>query len=201
MYHKRFGFEHDLFRAFCADRPERQSKFVSFIGRMFVAGDNKQANELAKKESLVRDRLRTFWEWAVENSNSAEMLKEFGYWVSLEKDLFGPQWLTQRVLDTLKKTDGVLEWDRGLTKTVGQLAESAPEQTLEILRLYLLEGGVRGRNLRMPFLYRDYWSNAIKTLYGHTAMQAEVRKLISDLMREGGKPFWPLEEIVKEDAP
>lgn len=198
VYHKRFGFEHPLFKEFWRKNIEPQAKFVNFIGRMFVSGDNAQANEQLKKDSESRERLIKFWEWLLQNYNDPKLFVEFGFWVNLEKKIFEPVWLARQVKATLEKTNGVLEWDYALTKSINELAKVAPKETLEVARLCLLEGGVRGGKMRMPFMYDEEWFGAIKTLYDNTETKNDTYTLINDLIREGGSMFWKLKEIVQE---
>lgn len=89
-----------------------------------------------------------------------------------------------------------MEWDYALTKSINELAKAAPKDTLEIARLCLLEGGVRGDKMRMPFMYDEEWFGAIKTLYENTETKGDVYKLIDDLIREGGSTFWKLKEVI-----
>ena len=197
VFHKRFGFDHSLFKEFWKQNVERQSKFVSFIGRMFVSGDNAQANEQLKKDSESRERLIKLWEWLLQNYNDPKLFVEFGFWINLEKKIFEPAWLAKQIKTTLEKTNGVLEWDYGLTKSIGELAKAAPKDTLDIAHLCLLVGGVRGGKMRMPFMYDEEWFGAIKTLYENAYTKDDSYKLIDNLIREGGSMFWKLKEITQ----
>ncbi|KKR54385.1 MAG: hypothetical protein UT91_C0017G0019 [Parcubacteria group bacterium GW2011_GWA2_40_23] len=197
VYHKRFGFDHLLFKKFWEQDIERQSAFISFIGRMFISGENTQVNEQLKKDSESKERLIKLWEWLLENYDNPKLFAEFGFWVNLEKGIFAPDWLAKQLRATLKKSNGILEWDYALTKSINELARVAPEDTLEIIRLYLLEGGIRSGKIRMPFMYEEEWSGALKTIYERANTKDNTYKLIDDLIREGGSIFWKLEEIIK----
>ncbi|MFA5158536.1 MAG: hypothetical protein WC451_05140 [Patescibacteria group bacterium] len=197
VYCKKFGFDHPLFKEFWKQDIERQKAFVSFIGRMFVSGDNARINEQLKKDSESRERLIKFWEWLIKNYDDPKLFAEFGFWVNLEKGLFEPVWLAKQLKVTLEKTKGVLEWDYALTKSINELAKVAPKDTLEIARLALLEGGVRGGKMRMPFMYDEEWFGALKALYENADTKDDTYKLVDDLIREGGSTFWKLKEIIK----
>lgn len=197
VYHKKFGFGHPLFKEFWKQDVERQKEFVSFIGRMFVSGDNAQANEQLKKDLESRERLIKLWEWLLQNYNDPKLFAEFGFWVNLEKGLFDPVWLAKQLKATLEKTNGFLEWDYALTKSINGLAKAAPKETLEITRLCLLEGGVRGGKMRMPFMYDEEWFGALKILYENLETKNTTYTLIDDLVREGGSTFWKLKEIAQ----
>jgi len=90
-----------------------------------------------------------------------------------------------------------LEWDYALAKSIDELAKVAPKETFDIIRLYLLEGGVRVGKMRMPFTYDEEWFRAVKILYDNLETRADTYKLIDDLIREGGSTFWKLKEIIK----
>jgi len=197
VYYKKLGFDHPLFKEFWKDDAERQGEFISFIGRMFVSGSNAQANELLKKEPESRERLIKFWEWLLQNYDDQKLFTKFGFWVNLEKKIFEPVWLAKQIKATLEKTKGVLEWDYALTKSINELAKVAPKETLEIARLCLLEGGVRGGKMRTPFMYDEEWFGALKALYENVETKDATYTLIDDLIREGGSTFWKLKEIIK----
>jgi len=198
VYHKKFDFEHPLFQGLWKQNLERQAKFINFIGRMFVSGDNAQINELLKKDSECRERLKKFWDWMLNNYDDPKLFAEFGIWINLEKEIFEPVWLTQRVKETLEKSRGILAWDYGLTKSILEMAKVAPKETLEIIRLYLLEGGVRSGKMRMPFIYDNEWFEAIKILYGNPETKDGTYALINDLIREGGSVFWKFKDILND---
>jgi len=197
VYHKKFGFDHPLFKEFLKQDVRRQGEFVSFIGRMFVSSDNAQPNELLKKEPASRERLIKFWEWLLKNYDDPKLFTKFGFWVNLEKKIFEPAWLAKQIKATLEKTKGVLEWDYALIKSINELVKTAPKDTLEITRLCLLEGGVRGGKMRMPFMYDEEWCGALKALYEKDETKDDTYTLIDDLIREGGSTFWKLKEIVQ----
>jgi hypothetical protein len=197
VYHKKFGFKHPLFREFWKQNTERQAKFVSFLGRMFVSGDNPQANEVLQKNPESRDRLVKFWQWLLKNYTGSELFREFGFWINLEKKIIEPAQLANMVKETLEKTKGVLAWGHGLTKNVIKLAQTSPKDTLEIARLYLLEGGVRGGKMRWLFMLDDEWFEALEILYKNLETKNATYALINDLIREGGSKFWQLKEIVQ----
>ncbi|OQB44548.1 MAG: hypothetical protein BWY03_00070 [Parcubacteria group bacterium ADurb.Bin159] len=196
VYHEKFGFDHSLFKKFWKRDVERQSKFISFIGRMFISGDDDRVNEQLKKDPAIKKRLTEFWEWLLKNYDDPKLFVAFGFWMNLEKKIFEPAWLAGQIKATLEKTKGVLEWDYALTKSINELAKAAPKDTLEIARLSLLEGDVRGGKMRMPFMYDEEWFGAIKTLYENAETKGDTYKLIDDLIREGGSTFWRLEEII-----
>lgn len=197
MHYKDFNFEHPLFKAFWEKKdPEQYADFISFLGRMFVSGSNASADGLLKKDPLAKKNLKELWDYLLRNCADPKPFIRMGFWISLEKDIFEPIWLAKHIKRTLRKTKGVLDWDRGLAKTVSKLAEEAPKDTLEIARLYLLEGGVRGDMQRRPLYLDNEWAEALKILYENKETKSGTYTLIDELIREGGSTFWSLKEMM-----
>lgn len=198
MYYEEFGLDHSLLKIFWENNnSEQHATFVSFLGRMFVSGDNARANELLEKEPRSKQRLKDLWIWLLENHEDTSPFVEFGFWISLEKDIFEPAWLAEHLKKTLEKTNGVLHWEHGLSKSILGLAKVSPKDSLEIARLYLLEGRIRGGKMRMPFIYDNEWFEALKILYGHSDSRDGTYALINDLIREGMSMFWVMKELIE----
>lgn len=200
MYYKEFDFEHPLFKSFWQkDDPAQHANFVSFLGRSFMSGSNANSDNLLKKEPRSKQRLIDLWDWLLDKYNNIEPFIEFGFWISLEKDIFEPVWLADHVEKTLEKTKGELGWDYGLSKTIGALAAKSPEDTLKIMRLFWFDGGVHGKNNRIPFHIDAEWMSAFEILYKNPKTKQGVYTLIDDLIREGGSAFWGLKRIIDEN--
>lgn len=198
MHFDDFSFDHPLFKTFWEKGDaEKHAHFVSFIGRMFVSGDNARANQLLEKDPMSKNKLKDFWDWLLNNYIDSKPFIEFGFWVNLEKKIFEPKWLAEHVMKTLEKTKGILKWDVGLLETITQLSKDAPEDALAIARYYLLEGGVHGANRIMYPFMANKWIEAFKILYGNPATKTGTYNLIDELMREGRSPFWRLKEALK----
>lgn len=198
MHCEKFGFGHPLFNAFWKkEDPDLHAEFISFLGRKYVSGSNVNVNIFLKKESRSKQRLKDFWDWMLKDYENPRPFAKFGFWISLEKDIFEPIWLAERVKNTLKKTKGALDWDYGLVKSINQFAKEAPEEALEITRLYLLEGGLSGMNHRITFHIDNEWSEALKVLHNNPATQSGTYTLINDLIQEGGSAFWMLKKIIE----
>jgi len=164
---------------------------------MFVSGDNAQANELLAKNEQCRQRLVEFWDWTLNNHDAPELFSDFGFWINLSKNIFDPAWLAERVKKTLEKTVGFLEWDYALVKSIAQLAKASPKETIEIVLLHLLEGGIRGKKMRLPFMYDDEWVEALNILYSNTETKNDTHTLIDSLIREGGSTFWKFKKVIE----
>lgn len=198
MHYKKFDFEHPLFKAFWGkDDPDLHAEFVNFLGRSFVSGSNANANKLLKKNPESKQRLRDLWDWLLKDYKDPRPFKEFGFWVNLKKEIFEPVWLADRFNRTLAKTKGVMDWDRGLTESIVQLANSAPKDSLAIARWYLLEGCVRGDGRKRFYSLDPEWSDALKIIHEYPGTRSGTAALINELIREGGSMFWSLKKIIK----
>lgn len=190
------GLDHPLFIAFWEnDNSKRHVHFVDFLGNQFIF--RSRASEHLARRPERKKWLRDFWDWLLEKHENPETFRQFSHWVDLEKEIFEPAWLAERIRKTLEKTNGIFDndWRHKLnnTKTNVQLAQVAPQDTLEIARLHLLEGEVRNDNWS---LHGDEWDDALEILYATTETRAKTAVLINALVQEGGRPFWHLAKII-----
>ena len=197
VHYKEFGLDNPLFGAFWeGDNPRRHAHFVDFIGRSFILRNS--AEDFFAKNPESKNRLMELWDWLLENHQSPATFREFGYWIDLDRGVFEPSWLAQRTKKSLEITDGILEWQHGLITSSPEFAREAPEDTVEIARLYLLVGGVRHH--RQPTLWHwdsnKKWIDALSTLYNNPDTNTDTAKLIHTLLGKGGRAFLPLREIL-----
>lgn len=196
-----FGFDHPLFQVFWAKgNPKQHAYFVSFLGQEFVFRSDMHG--FFKNHPEGKQRLKEFWDWLLKNHNNPKTFKEFGLWINLEKEIFEPVWLAQRVKETLEKTSGIVERQHGLMESSVQLAQEAPEETFEIARLYLLIGGVHGGQRQTLMLWDSdiKWIQAFEILYSNPATKVQTEALINQLVREGDQAFWSLEQVVADKS-
>lgn len=192
-------FEHPLFKLFWEKGSlEQRKEFISFIGRSIVSGDNAQINEHLKNNPSVKDLLKTFWDWILNTQNEPELFEEFGFWSNLKKELFEPAWLAERIRKTLEKTNGVFDWDYGLSQISVELSFGAPEDMLKITKLFFVDGGIKAGHQRRPYYVDREWFDVFKNLLQNPATRAETIDLIDELVREGGSPFWGLKKLIEE---
>ena len=200
MHYKEFGVDHPLLKAFWKkENPKQHAHFVQALGRFFISRDNSE--EFFADSPKSKNRLRDCWKWLLQKNEKEEVFREFGLWINLDKGIFDPTWLARRVRETLEKTSGILKWRYELINSVPQLAQAAPEETLEIARLYLFEGGVRG-NDQETLWHWDHdnkWIEAFEILHSHPTTKAATTALINRLVGEGGRAFWPLKKILVEN--
>ena len=163
-------------------RPTQHAHFVKDIGRSFISRDLGEESPEFSRE--VKSRIRELWDWLLQKDEKREVYMEFGLWINLEKGIFEPDWLAKRVRKTLERADGFLEWDNGLVKASPRLAQAAPEDTFEIAQLCLYEGGVRGKNQQVLWLWDSgsEWIEALEILYRNPSTKVETEGLINRLV-------------------
>lgn len=199
MHYEEFGLDHPLLKAFWNnDSPTQHAHFVSFIGHSFISRD--KAEESFEFSREVKSRLKELWGWLLQKDEKQEVYMEFGLWINLDKGIFEPAWLARRVRETLERAGGFLTWDNGLVKASPRLAQAAPEDTFEIARLYLHEGGVRGKNQKVMWLWDsdNELIEALEILYCNPSTESGTEGLIHRLVGEGGRAFWPLKRLLAE---
>ena len=199
LHYEEFGLDHSLLEAFWRnENPIQHAHFVNFIGRSFISRD--KAEESFEFSQEVKRRIRELWDWLLKKGEEREVYMEFGLWINLDKGIFEPVWLAKRVRETLERVNGFLTWDNGLVKIGPQLAKAAPEDTYEIVRLYLHEGGVRGNNEQVLWLWDsdNQWTEAFEILYRNPSTKVKTEGLINRLVVEGERAFWPLKRLLVE---
>jgi hypothetical protein len=197
FFNNKFGFDHPLFQKFWQQNVEGQRTFISYLGRMLISGNNAQAIDLIKNDAQSKERLVAFWEWLLQKNDDPKLFSEFGNWMTLDEKIFDPFWLAKQIKMTLEKSKGELTWDYALTKSICELVKVAPKEVIEIVRLHLLECGVRNQKMPLPFMYDEEWFEALRSLYKDSETRDKTYTLIDDLIREGGSTFWKLKNIIK----
>ncbi|UYN90103.1 MAG: hypothetical protein KIT08_02420 [Anaerolineales bacterium] len=175
---------------------EAHRAFVNKIGRLYVSGGNSEIDGLIKNSPELRERIKKIWRRLLENYPKDELFKDFGFWTSLDKGIFQVSELAELLFLTLRRSGGLLEWDIGLMSCLPRLASESPEQTLEAVQLFLLEGSVRVEENRTHFLLDDTWKEVFSLLYNTPSTRAQTVELVDTLIHEGGKFYWPLKESI-----
>lgn len=179
------------------NNPKQHQSFVDFLGRKYMSSSNEETEQLIQDEPRVKRRLRDLWKKLLNEFNDPELFQEFEHWINLENGVFSPKELAQYVRRTLEKTGGVLEWHIGLQESIEPMSEAAPHDALEIIRLYLLEGGVR-KDENQIFILDEEWYRALQVLYNNPKTKTDTYNLIDDLIHEGSSRFWELKEVVED---
>ncbi len=197
VHYDHFGFDHSLFKLFWNQgNIEHHTKFIQFIGRSIIPKKGKRSNQAQIEKPNRKERLISCWEWLLENYPNNEIFEAFGHWIG-SKDVFDSTWLALQTRRTLEKSGGKLESDHGLTSNIVALAKANPKESLEISKLHLLEGSVRGNNPHYSLYFTDEWQEALTELYNNPETKTGTENLIDALVREGGQMFWKLKLILK----
>ncbi|HBI50434.1 MAG TPA: hypothetical protein DDY21_01120 [Candidatus Moranbacteria bacterium] len=173
----------------------RQKESISFVGRHIVSNAN--ATTIIKESKVDVQKIKDLWDWTLKNVENEEVFAGFGFWVDKEQNVFADsKWLADHIVETLEKSKGETDWDYGLIKSVPILAEQAPQETLRILKAYLLEYCLKKSESFRNMIYVNDFVRAFEILYKNDATKLAVSELINELIEKGGSRFWKLEEIV-----
>lgn len=198
VHYKEFGLKNQLLKEFLDKASVSQlSEFISFIGRAFISGSDSAV--LKDKDSSWRvDRMKSFWNLMLESGIENAVLEKFGTWINVKNGVFDNKWLAKRIKQTLESTNGTIEWDYGLVKSIEGIAESSAEDTLDILEKHFLSI-IENEKSSFPIYADKEWYKAFEILYNSEdeKIKNETTDLISELIEKGGKQFWSLESIVR----
>ncbi len=195
--HFNFMFGNELFDYFWETGiMDQHIAFVDRLGRSYITSENPEILKLINEDTNVRKKLIDLWCWLLEKYPDPIVFKEIGFWVNLNKGIFHADELADLLARTLSKTEGYLKWDIGLRENIVELAQASPENTIEIARLFLLEGGIRKKSNSLFFLLDEKWIDAFRILFTNPATKQATESLINDLIHEGGSHFWPLKVVL-----
>lgn len=197
-YFPTFDLKHPLFKLFWeTPNTKRQKEFISFIGRSIISKE--KAKDFIAKSKANLDRLKDFWGWAMDNVTDKEALSGFGFWMNTKEDVLDKVWMSEYAYKTLEKSEGRLDWEYGLMKSIIELATLAPENTLKILKAYLDSRYISKTLDGFPhsiYVDREIF-DSLDILYRNPTTREEVYNLINDLLPVGSGLFWKLKDIIK----
>lgn len=198
IHFSKFGFDHELFKKFWGtSNVENHKDFISFIGRHTISRES--AVEWVKHNKVDLEKLKKFWDWALENCN-ADALIGFGFWINEDRSPLETKWVAEHARKTLEKTKGYVEWEYGLMRSLAAFAKEAPEDALVILRAHLLEEVAKHEPVR-TWLHMDAEVyDTFRELYKNKTTQEAVRSLINDLLPYRNGMFWGLKTILEDDG-
>lgn len=193
-----FKIGSDLFNLFWKTKNAKwHEEFVSFVGRHAISRDNAAGFILENKIDV--EKIKSLWDWVLNNVKDENVFSGFGFWVDKEQDVFkDSKWLAEHIKKTLAKSKGGINWDYGLIKSLPILAEQAPEETYEILKIYLLDQYENKPEFRNS-VYIDDFLAAFNVLYknGDGDIKSKIHNLISELILKGSSRFWKLKEVIE----
>jgi len=177
----------------------RHHEFASFIGRSCLtrdqAGDDWLLEHKVSKEKLVE-----FWNWMLTTDISIEpkAFAGFGFWINPNKEIVDDKTVIKNLALTLKKSEGEIDWDYGLTRRLKIFAEADPVNTLEVIKNYLLKDGELNSHRRSPLFSLEHEiKEALIVVYKNTSLKNDVEDLINTLIEKGSSAFWGLKEVLE----
>jgi len=178
----------------------RHQEFISFIGRSCLTR-GQAGDEWLKANKVSKEKLLKFWDWILENKDikDPKVFAGFGFWINPDTEVLVDSDVIERIVLTLKKSDGDIDWDYGLLKRLPILAEKNGVKTLEIISSYLLDSKNNlNQNRRAPIMYEGEIQKSLKIIFtnGDKGLKDRVVSLVNILIEKGGSMFWGLKEVV-----
>lgn len=176
----------------------RHHEFASFIGRSCLTRDQ-AGNEWLKEHNVSKEKLIEFWNWMLTTELPIEpkAFAGFGFWVNPDKEVIDEKIVVKNLAATLKKSDGEIDWDYGLTCRLNSFAEIDPANTLEVIKNYLLLNGELSPHRRSPLFSLDTEiKEALEIIYKDTSLKVKVEELINVLVEKGSSTFWGLKDVL-----
>lgn len=177
----------------------RHYEFASFIGRSCLTRDQ-AGDEWLKEHEISKEKLIAFWDWMLTTALpiEAQAFAGFGFWVNPNKEVIDEKIIVKNLAATLKKSDGDIDWDYGLTRRLKVLAAVDPSNTLEIIRNYLLKDGELNPHRRSPLFSLEHEiKEALAVIYEEPTLKSAVTELIDSLIEKGSSSFWGLKDILE----
>ena len=183
------------------DNPNNQVRyyeFISFVGRSVLTRGNISDNWL-KEGKISKEKLFKFWDWALKNIDNKKVLSGFGHWINPNTEVLDDSFVVEKIAETLKKSDGDIDWDYGLIQRLVKFAKIDPNNTLLIIKSYLLDkNGDLNQNRRIPMFSIDKEiKEALGIIYQKPDLKQEISRLINQLVQKGSSLFWGLESILE----
>ncbi len=194
-----FSINSELFKLFWkTPNTKRHEEFVSFVGRHAISRDG--ALKFIQENKIDIENIKNLWNWTLDNVADGEVFVGFGFWMDKEQNVFGDsKWLADHLGRTLEKSKGEINWDYGLIKSLPVLAEQAPEETLRILKAYLLDHCLNKPESFRNSIYVDDFVTAFNILYKNSTTKSAIYDLINELILKGGSRFWKLKEVIEKN--
>ena len=201
LHYEDFDLKKNLFKQFWENNNVNQHKnFLDKLGR-FVTSNNEQVKKIFETSKRSKEKIVELWNYLIEHSNNLnkEIYSAFGHLITKTYDLFDTITLASLVEKTLELSKGALDFDLNLYLSIKDFANNAPNEALNITRLYYL-GSEAPANRKYKLTYGDdHWFDAIKILYNNPDTKEETYKLINDLIAKYSSDFWILKDIIKEN--
>ena len=180
---------------------DRHEEFISFIGRSSLTKDQ-AGDDWLKENKISKEKLLKFWDWVIQNVTEAKAFSGFGFWINPNKEVLNDIEVIGRIAETLKKSNGDINWDYGLMRRLPIFAEKDGSKTLEIITNFLLDSsGNLNQNRRAPlFSIDNEIKEALDVIYknGDLSMKQKVTDLVNLLIEKGSSTFWGLKDVLTD---
>ncbi len=167
---------------------EHKAIAISFAGRAFISRENFSPGEKIPKLT----KLTKLWESRLKSKASTSELREFGWWV--KKGAFKDKWMLEKLLETLELTQGGIEGDHVVLKTLNELAEAHPLLVVKCLNLIVRSTTNRDFTLQ---IYTPEIREALKKIL--TSKDSETiklaRKVVDHLLRLEFREYKNIEDL------
>ena len=187
-----------LFQSFWKTPSEvRHYEFVSFTGKHYLtrgeAGDEWMAEHKVNKGKII-----DFWTWILSTDIplEAKTFSGFGFWVNPDKEIVDDKIVVEKLAASLKKSNGVIDWEYGLMERIDEFAKINPEKTLEIITSLLILNDTLNPSHHMYFDAGNKIGDPLKIIYQNEALKKPVKDLINTLIEKGSSAFWGLKDIL-----
>ena len=156
---------------------------------------------MTQTSKISKEKLLKFWDWVLSEKNiiDTKVLSGFGFWINPDAEVLDDSSVVKKIAETLKKSDGDIDWDYGLMQRLVKFAKIDPNNTLLIIKSYLLDKkGNLNQNRRIPMFSIDKEiKEALGIIYQKPDLKQEVSDLISQLFQKGSTLFWGLGSILE----
>ncbi len=156
------------------------------------------SEEWIEKNNVDKQKLIEFWDQCLNEDLNEDILSGFGAWINSKQAIIPDDILIERIAETLKKTHGKLSWSNRFLKRLHCFAKVNQEKTLEAITYYLIGKSGKLKSERYKYHYDEEIKNALRLIYQNADLQNKVqsKNLINLLIKEGGRVFWDLKEII-----
>lgn len=154
--------------------PSQMARFVA------CGGDIIPKNWVPKTKETW-DRVRSLWEWTLENRADHETLVEFGAWLDVDPKAFPTADMAKLAHDTLARTSGEISGYSGLANSIHEFALADPARTLEVLDLFLHNPRVDKDARHTMLVHSDGWLKAARHLSSLPASRERAAPILSEI--------------------
>ena len=188
LFYEIIDFQNPLLNSFYNEvRGKYKKEAVNFAGRYYVSSNN----DGHSKPSL--QRMKEFWEWRIEKSNSSSELEDFGWWI--KEDFFDNKWMLEMLVKTLEKTNGYIEADFRVIEALDKLSKNYPELVAKALLLCVKTRNYEHRSMLLLSNEKIKSIVAVLFQYENEEVSILVEEIIDNLLKLGEEEYLIFKKI------